>query len=150
MHRLNRWLLSWFGAGFSPWAPGTVGSLAALPFAWAIAVMWGSLGLAIAAVIAFAVGWLAVSSTPNVGDDPGWIVIDEVAGQWLTLVLVSPDVILYSIGFLLFRAFDIFKPWPIRTLERRTSGGFGVMIDDVAAAIFAGAVLYGIQLGIGS
>jgi phosphatidylglycerophosphatase A len=137
---------TWFGVGFLPKAPGTWGSLAALPFAWAIHQTLGRPGLAAAIVIVFVVGvW---SSTVIVGrggsGDPSAIVVDEVVGQWLVLVVVHPDVFLYAAGFVLFRAADIVKPWPVSWVDRRVKGGLGVMLDDVAAAAYAAAVLYGL------
>ena len=74
-------------------------------------------------------------------NDPKEIVIDEVAGQWLALAVVPPDVLLYALGFLLFRAFDVMKPWPAGLIDRRLKSGLGVMLDDVAAAVYAGACL---------
>jgi phosphatidylglycerophosphatase A len=150
MKRLNLLLLSWFGSGYSPVAPGTAGSIAALPFAWVIAIYWGATGLATAALLVFVIGWFVCSITPEAKSDPGWVVIDEVAGQWLTLAVVPPDLLLYGLGFLLFRLFDIFKPWPIRALEQNMAGGLGVMVDDIAAAVYAGIVLYGAFLIIGA
>jgi phosphatidylglycerophosphatase A len=69
------------------------------------------------------------------------VVIDEVVGQWLTLFAFPVSLGGYAIGFLLFRLFDIWKPWPIRQVERRCGGGFGIMIDDVLAAVYAAAVI---------
>lgn len=143
-------LLSWFGSGYSPKAPGTAGSLASLPFAWYIATAWGPQSLILAGFIAFVIGVAVAHITPEAKKDPGWVVIDEVAGQWLTLAVVPPDLILYAVGFLLFRIFDIFKPWPIRTLEQKVPGALGVMIDDVAAAVYAAALLYAFSLVIGT
>ena len=150
MKRLNLLLLSWFGSGYSPVAPGTAGSIAALPFAWVIAIYWGATGLAAAALMVFVIGWFVCSITPEAKRDPGWVVIDEVAGQWLTLAVVPPNLLLYGLGFLLFRLFDILKPWPIRALEQNMPGGLGVMVDDIAAAVYAGIVLYGAFLIIGA
>ncbi len=150
MQTTRRLLLSWFGAGLSPKAPGTAGSLAALPFAWIIVTTGGASGLFIASIVAFALGWAIIATTPGLEDDPGWIVIDEVAGQWLTLVLVPADLVLYAIGFLLFRLFDIFKPWPIKTIEKRTPGALGVMLDDMVAALCAGIILFGFHLALSS
>ena len=73
--------------------------------------------------------------------DPGAIVIDEVAGQWLTLAVAPLDPLAYLLGFVLFRIADVLKPWPASWLDRRVGGAFGVMIDDVAAAAYAGGVL---------
>lgn len=135
--------VTWFGAGWLPGAPGTWGSLAALPFAWLI-LRYGDPGLlAFASVGLFALGvWasdVAARETRTV--DPGWIVIDEVVGQWLTLLAAPFSVVGFAAGFLLFRLFDIWKPFPIRQLERRLDGGFGIMADDVLAAVYAAAVL---------
>lgn len=134
---------TWFGVGRFPRLPGTAGSLAALPFAWGIHALAGPLGLAVAAGLLFLVGvWAAEVVVRRTGvDDPSEIVVDEVVGQWLTLLVVSPDPLLYGIGFLLFRAFDTLKPWPIGLIERRLKGGLGVMADDVAAAVYAAAAL---------
>lgn len=134
-----RLIASWFGAGFLPWAPGTWGSLAALPFAWAIIVLGSKLWLLAAAVVVFIVGCIAADRAARDGADrdPGWIVIDEVAGQWLTLLVLPVNWLGFSIGFVLFRLFDIWKPWPVRWVERRYGGGFGIMIDDVLAALYA-------------
>lgn len=139
---LSKIILSWFWTGFAPKAPGTLGSAAALPFAWLIAVYFGPLGLLLAAAAVFFLGWAVAARSSEARQDPGWVVIDEVAGQWLTLVIVPPDLILYAFGFFAFRFFDIFKPWPVRTLERSIKGGLGVMIDDIAAAVYAGSLTY--------
>lgn len=144
-------LATWFGAGLLPRAPGTWGSLAALPFAWVIAELFGQAALLIAAAVVFFVGWWAaeqVGRASGVGDE-GSIVIDEVAGQWLTLAVAPPTAVAYVLGFLLFRLFDITKPWPASTAERRLPGGLGVMADDIVAAVYAAAVLY-LLLAIGS
>lgn len=137
-------LATWFGAGLLPWAPGTWGSLAALPFAWAIERFAGQWGLLCAAAAAFAVGcWAAARYERRVGRrDPQAIVIDEVAGQWLTLAAVPASLGSYVAGLALFRAADILKPWPARLAERRLPGGLGVMADDIAAAVYAGIVLW--------
>ena len=119
--------------------PGTWGSLAALPCAWVIRSMWGVAGLAIAAVILFAVGcWAAGTLAKTSGaKDPGAIVIDEVAAHWLVLLPVPLDPMSYAAAFLLFRIFDIWKPWPVGLADRRVPGGLGIMIDDLLAAVYA-------------
>ena len=139
-------LATWFGAGLLPRAPGTWGSLAALPFAWAIESAAGREGLALAAALVFAVGCVvAHRHARRIGQrDPGSIVIDEVAGQWLTLTAAPASVWSYAAGFALFRAADILKPWPARLAERRLSGGLAVMTDDIVAALYAGAALWGL------
>jgi len=133
------WIATWFGAGLLPAMPGTWGSLAALPGAWAITALAGRAALAAAAALAFAVGcWAAaVVARASGRDDPGFIVIDEVAAQWLILVAAPLDWRAYAAAFLLFRVFDIAKPWPARLIERRVAGGLGIMLDDVAAAFYA-------------
>ena len=73
------------------------------------------------------------------------MVIDEVAGQWLVLVVVPPDLVLYAAGFVLFRIADIVKPWPASWIDRTVKGGLGVMLDDTAAALYAGVALYAIS-----
>lgn len=123
--------------------PGTWGSLAALPCAWTIRSVWGVAGLAIAAAIMFAVGcWAAgtIAKTSGV-KDPGAIVIDEVAAQWLVLLPAPLDPLFYAAAFLLFRAFDIRKPWPVRWADCRVPGGLGIMVDDLLAAVYAVLVL---------
>ena len=70
--------------------------------------------------------------------------IDEIAGQWAVLLFVPVDLIHYGIGFVLFRAFDIFKPWPVGWADREVKGGLGIMLDDVLAAVYAALVLWGV------
>lgn len=142
---------TWFGVGLLPGAPGTWGSLAALPFAWLIHLAFGWIGLAVAVAAVFAVGvWSAGAVVRSWGvKDPAAVVIDEVAGQWLTLLVVPPDPILYAIGFVLFRIADILKPWPASWADKRLEGGLGVMLDDVFAAAYAAAALYVMSRGMG-
>jgi phosphatidylglycerophosphatase A len=138
---------TWFGSGLLPWAPGTWGSLAALPCAWAIAAVAGAAGLVAAAAAVTALGWWAsaVVARASRTKDPGAIVVDEVAGQWLTLGLAGAaaplDPLAYAAGFALFRLFDIVKPWPASWADRRLPGGLGVMADDLVAALYAAALL---------
>ena len=134
---------TWFGAGLLPAMPGTWGSLAALPFAWAIAALAGAPGLLAAAAIAFAVGcWAAGAVCRALGaEDPGALVIDEVAAQWLVLAAAPLSLPAYAAGFLLFRLADILKPWPARWADRAVHGGFGVMLDDMLAGLYAGLAL---------
>ncbi len=133
-----------FGIGLLPVAPGTFASLAALPLAWGIVKLAGHLGLAVATVAVTVVGmWVADACVRRSGTrDPGAIVIDEIAGQWLVLLAVAPDPIHYAIGFALFRVADIVKPWPVSWADRGVDGGLGVMLDDLLAAVYAGVVLY--------
>jgi phosphatidylglycerophosphatase A len=140
---LATWLATWFGAGRLPWMPGTWGSLAALPLAWLLPALGGPWLLLIAWALVFVLGlWTADRYMKAVGlHDPGAVVIDEVAGQWLTLAIAPLDPLAFLLGFVLFRVADVLKPWPASWLDRRVGGAFGVMIDDVAAAVYAGGVL---------
>lgn len=142
-------LATWFGAGLLPGAPGTWGSLAALPFGVALTWLGGPLALAAAAAGVFVIGLWAAQHYERAAatKDPGPIVIDEVAGQWLTLIPVSVEPWALDpwgvlLAFLLFRVFDVLKPWPVRWADRRLKGSFGVMADDVIAAAYAAGVLY--------
>ena len=139
-----RLIATWFGVGALPFAPGTAGSLAALPFAWAILALAGLPALLLATFAAALLGvWASGRHAPVMGrDDPGGIVIDEVAGQWLTLagagLLGMPfDLAGYAIAFACFRFFDIVKPWPVSWADRRLSGGLGIMADDLLAGVYA-------------
>jgi phosphatidylglycerophosphatase A len=136
-------LATGFGAGYLPIAPGSWASLGALPVACAIVRIWGVSGLAAAVGLAFAVGWWAAATVKRVSatEDPGAIVIDEVAGQWLVLVAAPLDPLAYALAFLLFRIFDIWKPWPVRWADRHVKGGLGIMLDDLLAAVYAVVVL---------
>jgi phosphatidylglycerophosphatase A len=123
--------------------PGTWASLAALPCAWLIRSQWGVPGLAIATGIVFVIGWCATATVAksNALADPGEIVIDEVAAQSLVLLPAPLDPLAYALAFLLFRIFDIWKPWPVRWADRRIHGGLGIMLDDVLGAVYAVLVL---------
>ncbi len=126
------------GSGLSPVAPGTVGTVAAIPLAAVLLQLpfWYALA---AIVVAFLVGiWLCDVTGKALGvHDHGGIVWDEFVGLWLVLLFVPFAWSWWLAGFVLFRFFDIVKPWPIRWLDRRVQGGFGVMIDDVLAAVYA-------------
>jgi phosphatidylglycerophosphatase A len=123
--------------------PGTWASLAALPCAWAIRVWFGAWALAIATVIAFGLGcWASARVAGDSGiKDPGFVVIDEIAAQWLVLVALPARPNFYAAAFLAFRLFDIWKPFPIGWFDRTVKGGLGIMLDDVMAAIYALALI---------
>jgi phosphatidylglycerophosphatase A len=141
---------TWFGTGLLPVMPGTWGSLVALLCAWAIRALWGPAGLAAAAGITFAIGWWAAAKVAKASpvQDPREIVIDEVAGQWLALLPAPLNPLPYALAFLLFRVFDIWKPWPVRWTDRHVHGGLGIMLDDVLAAVYAALALL-VPLAIG-
>lgn len=155
---MRRWIATSFGLGWLPIAPGTWGSL---PPAIAFGVLMYSGVPDVAATVILAVMvvlgsvaclWCARASTAVTGkNDPGEVVMDEFAGQALTF-LATPLLVARNLsggesfwvallGFLLFRAFDIFKPWPIRRLER-LPGAWGVLMDDLAAGVVSAIVLY--------
>lgn len=139
------WLATWFGAGLSPKISGTVGSLAALPFAFIIHTFLGNMALLTASVIVFFIGWWASAQFVRYGgkgEDPKDVVIDEVAGQWMLLSVLFPYWQSYLVGFIVFRLFDIVKPWPISWVDRTIKGGLGIMVDDTMAAFFP-IMIYG-------
>lgn len=132
-------LATWFGAGLIRPAPGTWGTLAAVPFALLIYWIGGSLLLFAAATAIFVIGIWAAGTYCRAAEreDASEVVIDEVAAIWLVFAALPLSAPGWLAGFLLFRFFDILKPWPIRGFERRFKGGIGVMIDDIVAALFA-------------
>ena len=164
-------LATLYGAGLSPVGPGTAGSLVAavlafgilqLPYGWAILLAGAALFTYLGTKSA-----TRYMMDHNTAHDPSEIVVDELAGQWLTysvwhawLVImagsthaavallddVSADPLYLGLGFVLFRFFDILKPWPISLADRKIKSGFGVMFDDLLAAIPAGTILYIIYL----
>jgi len=139
-------LATGFGTGFLPRSPGSWASLLALPIAWAIVRLSGVAGLAIATGLAFALGWWAAATVAKAtgANDPAAIVIDEIAGQWLVLLRAPLDPLAYALAFVLFRIFDIWKPWPARWADREVKGGLGIMLDDLLAALYAVALLWGL------
>jgi len=137
------------GTGFAPKAPGTFGSLAAVLIWWFVL---GHLSLPIQLLIIVLVTALGTWLTRRVQaryrvSDPGAIVIDEFAGQWIALLLAPMTFWGMLAAFALFRLFDIWKPWPVGALERGVPGAFGVMVDDLAAGAMALAVLQFTLLG---
>ena len=127
-----------FGTGLSPVAPGTVGSLVGILFAWLSLDLGLPVQLAIAAAISVSGIWICGESARRIGvHDHGGIVWDEIAGMYITLLAAPPTLAGWILAFVLFRAFDIAKPWPIRDLDHRLGGGLGIMLDDLAAALYA-------------
>ncbi|TAN64616.1 MAG: phosphatidylglycerophosphatase A [Magnetospirillum sp.] len=139
---------TWFGTGLLPKAPGTWGSAAALPFAWGLMTLGGRPLLLAATLVCFLVGWWAsaIYVARTNAADPGEVVIDEVAGQWLVLSMAPLDPVAYLAGFALFRLFDVWKPWPIGWADDSIGGGLGVMVDDILAAGYGlvGMILLGL------
>jgi phosphatidylglycerophosphatase A len=144
--RLNvaRFIAAGFGLGCAPVAAGTVASLAAVLTGAAMLAV-SPLLLLLAAALATFGGYAAVKRAGVIGD-PGWVVIDEFAGQWITLLaLATPSVPGLIAAFLLFRLFDITKLGPVGWADRR-HGAFGIMADDVIAGMFAGTLLILLRL----
>ena len=138
-------LATWFGCGLSPVAPGTVGSAAAIAIAWGLhtcsAGAHGSSPVLAAALLIPAVWASGVTAIASGKDDPGKVVVDEVLGQWIALAGATVlDWKTWLAAFLLFRAFDIWKPFPVRQLEE-LHGGIGIVADDLGAGIYSALVL---------
>jgi phosphatidylglycerophosphatase A len=133
------------GIGFFPWAPGTAGSAVALLLGAILLHFAGHAGLALGALLAAAGGIWAIR-TARAQDDPGWVVIDEVAGQWLTLLgLNHVSWAGAALAFALFRLLDITKPGPIGWADRMNSP-LGIMADDVIAGGIGAALLWALLL----
>jgi phosphatidylglycerophosphatase A len=142
MNRLSTLIATLGGLGRVPFAPGTVASLTALPFAWLLAYYGGNRLLLVATLAASLLGLWACDAYARGKNavDPSECVADELAGQWLTCAFAPLSLGGLLAAFLLFRLFDILKPWPIPLLERY-EGGLGIMADDIAAAVMAGLLV---------
>lgn len=132
------------GIGHLPGAPGTWCALVALPLGWLLVGAGGALALGLAALLLFGIGiWAgSVHAKARGLADPSSVVVDEMVGQWLALLALPQEPLLYGAAFVLFRALDMVKPWPIGWLERRVAGGLGIMIDDALAGLIALALLH--------
>jgi phosphatidylglycerophosphatase A len=131
-----------FGSGLSRFAPGTMGTVVAVPFALLLKslpelIFW------LVLVASFVLGvYLCDISSKRLGQhDPGGIVWDEMVAYWLTIAFLPVTWSWWLAAFILFRFFDIVKPWPIRNVENRFGGGLGIMLDDIVAAFYAMAIL---------
>lgn len=131
-----------FGTGLAPFAPGTFGSLPGVLLFW-LTMGFGlyvQLGVALALVLAGI--WICGESARRIGvHDHGGIVWDEIAGMYVTLLIAPATPLGWALAFVLFRVMDIVKPWPIRDLDHRLKGGVGIMLDDLAAALYASVLL---------
>ena len=141
MTRLAVLLATVGGAGFAPIAPGTVGSAVGIAI-YAVTRAWpASAQLSLLAAVTLVGIWASTSAARHFGDsDPGFVVIDEVAGQLLTLCLLHVGAFGMFVAFALFRVFDIVKPWPARQLES-LPGGLGIMADDLMAGVYGWIVM---------
>jgi len=134
-----------FGSGLSPTAPGTVGTLVSLPLVFGL--MHFSLSIYLCSVLMLSLVGIYLCGESarrlNTHDHQG-IVLDEFAGMAVTMIAVPLKLQWLLLGFVLFRCFDIFKPWPIREADHRLSGGFGIMLDDIIAGIFSCVLLHAV------
>lgn len=139
---LVEWLATWFGLGRMPVVPGTFGTLGAIPVVYAFALL-GPLPYMIATLvfIMFSIWVSHLFEAINREHDSSCIVIDEVAGFLVTMTWVPLTPQFWVAGFLLFRIFDMLKPFPISVLDQRVKGGLGTVIDDIAAGLVANVIL---------
>lgn len=140
------WLAFGFGSGLSPKAPGTVGTLAAIPLYWLCASFGLYSYLTVCVLISLTgIYWCGYSAKAlKTHDHPG-IVWDEFAGFFITMIGFAATWQNILLGFILFRLFDILKPWPIKWIDNHVSGGFGIMLDDIVAGVLAWCCLYGVN-----
>jgi phosphatidylglycerophosphatase A len=131
-----------FGTGLSARAPGTMGTLAAIPLWYLLAQLPEPMYILIVAICAIVGIFICGSAADKLGvHDHGGIVWDEFVGFWITMAFLPATYVNVIVGFCLFRLFDILKPWPISWLDKNISGGMGIMVDDVVAGLAAAAVI---------
>lgn len=144
------WLATWFGFGFFRPAPGTWGSLGSIPLGIMLFLLLGTKGFAASIFIVIALGFWSAKhfDAATGGHDNKMIVIDEAAGQWISMLPVlhylNVSALFVMLAFILFRFFDILKPWPISWCDKNLKGAAGVMIDDILAGLAAAAILTGV------
>lgn len=127
-----------FGAGLAPKAPGTVGTLVAVPiYMLLVHTNWWIYSAVV--LVSFGLGiWICGKSSEELGiHDHGGVVWDEMVGYWITMFLAPTGWVWILLGFGIFRALDILKPWPISVVDKHIHGGIGIMLDDVLAGIMA-------------
>jgi phosphatidylglycerophosphatase A len=138
-----RFVAAGFGAGFSPRAPGTAGALLGLVLGVPL-LLAPPFVLASAVLLVGLLGYWAIRAA-RIEGDPGWVVIDEIAGQWVALLgLARPTVVGLAAAFLLFRLFDIVKPGPVCWADRQ-GGAAGIMADDLIAGAIAAGILWAVR-----
>ncbi len=135
--------------GYFPKAPGTFGSLVSIPIIFIICYYFGFIGLFLTIIISFPVALLAVNKVLlYTKHDPSFVVIDEFIGQSVTFLLIADKlkyfngIIFYILGFILFRIFDITKPFPVSYADKKINNAFGVILDDIFAGLYAAIILY--------
>ena len=142
MNRVARWLATVGGLGYAPIAPGTFGSAAGLLIYWLTCHWTTPAQLALIVLISIVGTWAATRAAVHFGrEDPGQVVIDEVAGQLVTLALTGAGLTAAIAGFFIFRILDIIKPYPANRFER-LHGGVGIMADDLMAGVYGCALLH--------
>ena len=143
-------LATGFGVGFSPIAPGTLGTLIAIPIYYIVSTISSPIYEITLIASFFLSVWISENAEIIFGKkDDQRIIIDEIMGFFVTMLWIKRTAALILIGFFLFRLFDILKPFPIRHLEKRVKGGFGVVLDDVMAGAYANIILHIISLSSG-
>ena len=128
--------------GFSPFAPGTFGSLVALPLCWSISLVGVKVALAIVLALVVVSTWISHAAEKiELQKDPKQVVVDEICGMAVTLFALPFTPAFIFAGFVLFRVLDILKPFPIRWVDKNVPGGLGIMLDDILAGVFANVLL---------
>lgn len=135
--------------GYFPKAPGTFGSLVSIPIIFIVCYYFGFIGLFVTIIISFFIALIAVKKVlMYTKHDPSFVVIDEFIGQSITFLLIADElnhfngIIFYIIGFILFRIFDITKPFPVSYADKKINNALGVILDDIFAGLYAAIIIY--------
>ncbi len=138
-----------FYVGYFPKMPGTIGSLVSLPIIFYVCYKFGFFGLLITIIISFVVAMVSVKEVLKyTKHDPSFVVIDEFIGQAVTFLLIADtlvsntNIVPYITGFILFRIFDVIKPYPVSYADKKIQNAFGVILDDIFAGIYATIIIY--------
>lgn len=132
-----------FGAGLSPFAPGTMGTLVAIPLFWLASALPLTMYFVLLGLLLGSGIFICGISAKRLGvHDHSGIVWDEIVGYFITMTAMPAGWMWMILGFFLFRLFDVWKPWPISWVDRHVGGGFGIMLDDVLAGLLSWAVMY--------
>ena len=149
MKKLAFFISTLFYCGYFPKAPGTFGSLVSIPVIFIVCYYFGFIGLFLTIIISFFIALMAVKKVlMYTKHDPSFVVIDEFIGQAVTFLLIADKlkyfngIIFYIIGFILFRIFDVTKPFPVSYADKKINNAFGVILDDIFAGIYAAIILW--------
>ncbi len=138
MERCGLVIATGFGAGYCPGAPGTAGALLGLPIGWALSFINPAAALAVLASLTVLGFWAGDMAEQVLGQkDPSIVVIDEIAGMAVAMWAIQLTLVSVAVLFILFRLFDIWKPFPVKNMEDMFRGGIGIMMDDVMAGVYA-------------